>query len=144
MAAILVFFCLHSNLPGWPRLWVKNSKEYFNPKEVSQENLNTDKGILKLPPFMKVFYNYSVWAFPKLMRKLPGNVGTAVLPFRATFVKKLSGFGRLLISFLGWSNLLRKKWVWPDSLREYNDTTINIYLLISTILIILTPYYIKF
>ena len=41
MAVILVFFCLYSNLPGWPRLWVKNSKEYFNPNEASQANLNT-------------------------------------------------------------------------------------------------------
>ena len=54
MAAILVFFCPYSNLPGLPRLGVKNSKEYFNLNEASQANLNTDKTILKKPPFMKV------------------------------------------------------------------------------------------
>ena len=47
MAAILAFVCLYSSLTGWPRLRVKNSKEYFNPNEASQANLNTDKRILK-------------------------------------------------------------------------------------------------
>ena len=57
MAAILVFFCLFSNLPGWPRFWVKNSKQYFNPNEASQANLSTEIGdIYESGQFVLIWY----------------------------------------------------------------------------------------
>ena len=79
MAAILVFFCLYSNLSGLPRLWVKNSKEYFNPNEPGkfeyrQKNTKIaaiyESGLFLLPKKDYSFIKYGS-DFPKEKRVIP-------------------------------------------------------------------------
>ena len=60
MAAILVFFCLFSNWPFWPRFQTQNSKEYITLNEAKRANLQSHKRILKWRPFWNKVYSGAI------------------------------------------------------------------------------------
>ena len=78
MAAILMFFCLHSNQLYQPRSRVKLSKEYFTTNEASRTDLNVDKRILKLPPYWHRVYFANNRDHYHLTQRLGARLGIGV------------------------------------------------------------------